>query len=105
MMTFRRQFKCVGLAASLLAPGLSSIALVELVGLPRAAGVVDEYDPQALGMTGATIDLSLAIPGRTALDVIPGGIARIVLPRFGNPTAFSLSWDCVMANRVRAISP
>ena len=101
----------MGLAASILAPGLSTLLLVNLIGLPRAAGLVDEYDPQALGVTGATIDLSQAIPGRAALDVIPGGIAQIVVPRFGNPTAFALSWQatehafciapdhCLMVNR------
>jgi hypothetical protein len=88
---------CMGLAACMVAPGASAMALVDRVGLPRAAGLVSRYDPQGLGSRGVTIDLSTAIPGRTALEVIPGGVARVVVPRFGNPTAFALPWTATEA--------
>jgi len=88
---------CMGLAASMLAPGLSALALVDRVGLPRAAGLVESYDPAALGAAGAAIDLSPAIPSRTVLEVIPGGVARVFVPRFGNPTPFALSWNATPA--------
>jgi hypothetical protein len=88
---------CAGLAVSLIAPGLSAYALVDVVGLPRAAGLVAEYDPQALGVVGATIDLSPVMPGPVSLKVIPGGIARVVVPRFGNPTVFAVPWQATSA--------
>jgi hypothetical protein len=83
---------CMGLAGSMVAPGVSGMALIDRVGLPRAAGLVGEYDPPSLGTTGATIDLSPALAGRTALELTPDGVARVVVPRFGNPTAFALPW-------------
>jgi hypothetical protein len=88
---------CMGLAACMIAPGVSAMALVDRVGLPRAAGLIAEYDPQSLGSRGTTIDLSPAIPVRTALEVIPGGFARVVVPRFGSPTAFALPWTATDA--------
>ncbi len=88
---------CVGLAMCMVAPGLSAAALVGVVGLPRASGAIDDYDPLALGQAGATIDLSPVIPGHGALDVMPGGIARVTVPRFGTPTAFALSWSATEA--------
>jgi hypothetical protein len=81
---------CMGLAASLLAPALSSLALVDQIGLPRAEGAVRDYDPRALEAMGARIDLSRVLPGSGAVDVRPGGTARVFLPRFGNPTPFTL---------------
>ncbi|MBV9653116.1 MAG: hypothetical protein JOZ42_00995 [Acetobacteraceae bacterium] len=86
---------CMGLAGSMVAPGLSAAALVGVVGLPRASGLIDSYDPLALGASGTTIDLSRVIPGRGELDVVPGGVAHITVPRFGTPTAFALSWSAV----------
>ena len=38
-----------------------------------------------------------AIPSRTVLEVIPGGVARVFVPRFGNPTPFALSWNATPA--------
>jgi hypothetical protein len=81
---------CMGLAASLLAPALSSLALVDRIGLPRAEGAVRDYDPHALEAMGVRIDLSRVLPGSGAMDVRPGGTARVFLPRFGAPTAFTL---------------
>lgn len=81
---------CTGLAVCMIAPGLSAVALTELVGLPRATGAVQEYDPASLGMAGATIDLSRVFSGRAALDIVPGGIARVTVPRFGSPAAFAM---------------
>ena len=57
---------CMGLAGSMLAPGLSAVTLVDRVGLPRAAGLVKSYDPGAFG-PAAAINLSAAIPSRTVL--------------------------------------
>ncbi|MBV8400697.1 MAG: hypothetical protein JOZ17_18455 [Acetobacteraceae bacterium] len=88
---------CMGLAACMIAPGVSAMALVDRVGLPRAAGLVADYDPESLGLRGATIDLSQTIPVRTELEVIPGGLARVVVPRYGNPTAFDLPWTASAA--------
>ncbi len=88
---------CAGLAFCMLAPGLSAAALVGVVGLPRASGLIEDYDPLTLGASGATIDLSRVIPGRGALDLIPGGVARVTVPRFGTPTAFTLSWSANQA--------
>lgn len=81
---------CAGLAVCMIAPGLSAVALTELVGMPRASGVVQEYDPLTLGEAGATIDLSRSIPGHAAMDIIPGGFARVTVPRFGSPAAFAM---------------
>src|SRR4051794_35830590 len=81
---------CMGLAACMIAPGVSAMALVDRVGLPRAAGLVGEYDPRLLGTTGAVINLSAAIPARTAFEVMPGCVARVVVPRFGSPSVLAL---------------
>ncbi len=88
---------CMGLAVCMIAPGLSAAALVGVVGLPRASGLIEDYDPLTLGAAGATIDLSRVIPGRGALDLIPGGVARVTVPRFGTPTAFALPWSATKA--------
>jgi hypothetical protein len=37
------------------------------------------------------------IPGPGALDLMPGGVARVTVPRFGTPTAFALSWSATEA--------
>jgi hypothetical protein len=81
---------CMGLAASLLAPALSSVALVDRIGLPRAEGAVRDYDPYKLEAMGVRIDLSRVLPGSGTVDVRPGGTARVYVPRFGNPTPFIL---------------
>jgi hypothetical protein len=87
---------CTGLVVTLVAPGLSAVALVEAVGLPRAAGVVRSYESAALADLGGTLDLvGLGLvgvsPGSAPLLLTPGGSAR-VLDRSGAETPIRLSW-------------
>jgi hypothetical protein len=87
---------CTGLVVTLVAPGLSAVALVEAVGLPRAAGAVRSYESAALARLGGTLDLvGLGLvgvsPGSSPLQLTPGGSAR-VLDRSGAATPIRLSW-------------
>ncbi len=86
----------LGLVVTLIAPGLSAVALVEAVGLPRAAGAVRSYESAALAELGGTLNLvGLGLvgvdTGSGPLQLTPDGNAR-VLDRGGAPTPIQLSW-------------
>jgi hypothetical protein len=88
---------CAGLVATLMAPGLSAVALIDAVGLPRAAGAVRSYESAALAELGGTLDLvGLGLVGEAAgggpLQLTPNGNAR-VLDRSGAATPLLLSWE------------
>ncbi len=87
---------CAGLVGTLMAPGLSAVALIEAVGLPRAAGDVRSYESKALAKLGGTLNLvGLGLvgveQGSGPLQLSPDGNAR-VLDRSGAATSVSLSW-------------
>jgi len=87
---------CAGLVGALMAPGLSAAALIEAVGVPRAAGDVRSYESKALAKLGGTLDLvGLGLvgtePGGGPLLLTPDGNAR-VLDRGGAVTPARLSW-------------
>jgi hypothetical protein len=110
----------VGLVVTLMAPGLSAVALIEAVGLPRAAGAVRSYESAALAELGGTLDLvGLGLvgsePGGGPVQLTPDGSAR-VLDRSGVPTQIQLSWapragglciaiDDVVGNACLALDP
>jgi hypothetical protein len=84
---------CLGLAFSFLVPGLSAGALADAVGFPRVEGAVNAYVPVELALTGARIQMSpLAMPPGSRVLLLPEGEARVTVPRFGRPVAFSLVW-------------
>jgi hypothetical protein len=111
---------CIGLVVTLMAPGLSAVALVDAVGLPRAAGVVRSYKSAALAELGGTLNLvGLGLVGEAAgagpLQLTPDGNAR-VLDRSGVATPLSLSWaprahglcilvDSIVGNACLALDP
>jgi hypothetical protein len=106
---------CLGLIVALVAPGLSAAALIDAVGLPRAAGVVRSYQSAALAELGGTLDLVGVAPGGGPLRLTPDGSAR-VLDRSGAAMPFALSWqpsagglcillDDVIGNACLALDP
>jgi hypothetical protein len=106
---------CIGLIVALVAPGLSAAALIDAVGLPRAAGVVHSYESTALAELGGTLDLAGVAPGGGPLQLTPDGSAR-VLDRSGVAMPFALSWqpsagglcillDDVIGNACLALDP
>ena len=107
---------CVGLVATLMAPGLSAVALIEAVGLPRAAGVVRSYESAALAQLGGTLDLGgVGLTGTGPLQLTPGGSARM-LDRSGAAAPSPLAWrpqhgglciviDAVIGNACLALDP
>ncbi len=84
---------CVGLVVTLVAPGLSAVALVDAVGLPRAAGIVQSYEPAMLAATGATLDLIGIAPGGGPLVLAPNGNAHVLSARARTALPFALSWQ------------
>jgi hypothetical protein len=111
---------CVGLLVTLMAPGLSAVALIEAVGLPRAAGVVRSYESAALAELGGTLDLvglgltSVSLGGGP-LQLHPDGNAW-VLDRSGAAAPIQLSWapragglciviDDIVGNACLALDP
>jgi hypothetical protein len=111
---------CVGLLVTLMAPGLSAVALIDAVGLPRAAGAVRSYESTALAELGGTLDLAgVALvgvaPGGGPLQLTPDGSAR-ALDRSGAATPLALSWrpradglciviDAIVGNACLALDP
>lgn len=106
---------CMGLIVTLVAPGLSAVALIDAVGLPRAAGVVHSYELTSLAELGGTLDLVGVAPGGGPLQLTPDGNAR-VLDRSGAAMPFALSWqpsagglcillDDVIGNACLALDP
>ncbi len=96
---------CAGLVVALVAPGLSAVALIEAVGLPRAAGVVRSYESAALAELGGTLDvMGVGLMGGP-LHLTPDGSAR-VLDRSGAALPFALSWQanagglCIVVDQV-----
>jgi len=88
---------CLGLVVTLMAPGLSAVALIDAVGLPRAAGVVRSYESAALAELGGTLDLVGVglvgvAPGGGPLQLTPDGSAR-ALDRGGGVAPVALSWQ------------
>lgn len=110
----------VGLVVTLMAPGLSAAALIESVGLPRAAGIVRSYESAALAELGGTLDLVGlglvgTVPGGGPVQLTPDGFVR-VLDRGGAPMPFQLSWaprvgglciaiDDIVGNACLALDP
>ena len=87
---------CGGLVATLMAPGLSAVALIDAVGLPRAAGAVRSYESAALAELGGTLDLAgIGLVGAAAgggpVQLTPDGTARM-LDRAGAAMPLPLSW-------------
>jgi hypothetical protein len=82
---------CGGLVVSLMAPGISAYALVDAVGFPRLAGVVQSYEPAALAETGATLDVIGVAPAGPVV-LVPGGNAQVLDSRTGAVLPFPLSW-------------
>lgn len=107
---------CMGLVIALVAPGLSAVALIDAVGLPRAAGVVRSYGSGALAALGGTLEVAgLATTGGGPLQLSPDGNVR-VLDRSGAAMPFTLSWrpradglciaiDSVIGNACLALDP
>lgn len=84
---------CVGLAASLIAPGLSVQPLAATVGYPRLSGAIRAYVPADLARTGADVALSpQALPIGASLQLFADGTARMTVPRFGRPTVYAFPW-------------
>lgn len=83
---------CAGLVVSLMAPGLSTYALVDAVGFPRLAGEVRSYDLATLAATGATLDAIGLVAGGGPLILAPGGRARVRDARTGAILPFPLTW-------------
>jgi hypothetical protein len=84
---------CLGLLVALMAPGLSAVALIDAVGLPRAAGVVRSYESAALAELGGTLEVFGVGPtGPGPLQLTPDGSAR-VLDRSGAAMPLALSWQ------------
>jgi hypothetical protein len=87
---------CAGLVVALVAPGLSAVALIDAVGLPRAAGVVRSYESVALAELGGTLDLvgvglTGVGQGGGPVQLTPDGSAH-ALDRSGAATPVALSW-------------
>jgi hypothetical protein len=106
---------CMGLVVAMMAPGLSAAALIESVGLPRAAGVVRSYTSAALAELGGTLDLSGVALSGGPLRLTPDGSAR-VLDRSGAALPPALSWqphagglciviDAIIGNACLALDP
>lgn len=107
---------CVGLLVTLMAPGLSAAALIEAVGLPRAAGAVRSYELTALADFGGTVHLAGVGPtGAGPLQLTPDGRAHM-LDRSGVALPATLSWrpragglciviDAIIGNACLALDP
>jgi hypothetical protein len=106
---------CMGLVVAVMAPGLSAAALIESVGLPRAAGVVRSYTSAALAELGGTLDLSGVALSGGPLQLTPDGSARL-LDRSGAAQPPALSWqphagglciviDAIVGNACLALDP
>jgi hypothetical protein len=112
---------CVGLVVTLMAPGLSAVALIDAVGLPRAAGVVQSYESAALAELGGTLDLvGVGLvgvgPGGGPLQLTPDGSARALDRGGGLATPVALTWqpradglciliDAIVGNACLALDP
>jgi hypothetical protein len=84
---------CLGLALSFMVPGLSAGALTDAVGFPRVEGALASYVPAELARTGARIELSREVmPPSSRMSLLPGGEARVAVPRFGSLVEFALAW-------------
>jgi hypothetical protein len=84
---------CIGLIVTMVAPGLSAMALVDAVGLPRAAGIVQSYDASAMAATGATLDVAGVAPGGGPLVLAPDGNAHVMSLRTRLALPYALSWQ------------
>jgi hypothetical protein len=83
---------CGGLVAALIAPGLSAVALIDAVGVPRAAGIVRSYESPALAAFGGTLDLmGVGLMSEGPLQLTPDGSVHL-LARSGAAMPFTLSW-------------
>jgi hypothetical protein len=83
---------CGGLVVAVMAPGLSAAALIQSVGLPRAAGVVRSYTSAALAELGGTLNLSGVALSGGPMRLAPDGSAHL-LDRDGVALPVALSWQ------------